>query len=171
MFNTKGNIFYPIIMEDVLTYALIFGLLILFTLVFLSNKEKNKKFLLTNKIYSFGNIDVFVVKQGKEIKYLEIHYKLFGNTSDNNASLSVETVAKDKTVRLTAIPEQIVDHLSINRMKINYHDFSKLIIDHTNQLQHFRIVVTFANNKKLKSGILAFNKNWNIYTPDTGIYN
>jgi len=158
-------------MEDILTYVIVFGLLILFTFFFLSKKEKRKEFLLTNNHFSFGIIKVFIVKQNKEIKYLEIYYELFGNTSGNHANLAVEIISKDKTVVSTVIPEQIIKHLSNKRIKINYQDFNKLISAHTNQLQHFRIVLTFAGNKKLKSGILAFNKNWNIYTPDTGTYN
>jgi len=158
-------------MEDILTYVIIFGLLIIFTLVFLSNKEKKKEFILTNNIYSFGSLKVLIEKQGKEVKYLILKHKLHEDLPTDNVSLSVETISTDKSVLKIEIPKQLVHALTPGENKIDYNGLYKLISTGSIQLQQFRIVVTLAENKKLKSGLLAFNKKWNIYTPDAGTYN
>ena len=158
-------------MEDVFTYVIVFGLLILFAFVFLSNKEKKKELLLTKKDYSYGSIRVLIVKHGKEIKFLAIETLRNKPYKDLPATLSVEVVLKDRSTVLLELPKNIVNGIETEKINVDYKAFHQLISSATNHLQYFRIVATFADNRKLKSGILTFNKKWNIFTPDTGTYN
>ena len=83
----------------------------------------------------------------------------------------MELVLKDRTTLQLELPNDIITGTDTNKFKADYKAFYQLITSGSNQLQYFRIVATFAGNRKLKSGILAYNKNWNIFTPDTGTYN
>ncbi|RLD91319.1 MAG: hypothetical protein DRJ09_01400 [Bacteroidetes bacterium] len=158
-------------MEDILTYIIIFGLLILFAIVFLSKNEKKKEFLLTKKDYSFGSLKVLIEKQGKEIRFLIIETLLNTPNQYPPLTLSVEAVLKDRSTLLIELSNELFTSSEAYRYKVDYNELYKLITTRCNRLQHFRLVATFTDNKKLKSGILAFNKKWNIITPDTGTYN
>ncbi len=157
-------------MEDILTYGIVFGLLIIFTYVFLSKKDKTKRFSLSQKIYSYGNIDVRLEKQGKEITFLVIKYSL-KDVSPDYFKLTSEMVLIDNSILLVEIPQENILFENKSVLKIPFDVFSNLLKEKTKQLNYFKIVITFASNKKLKSGILAFNKRWNIYAPDSGKYN
>lgn len=158
-------------MEDILTYVIVFGLLILFAFFFLSNKEKKKELLLTEKDYSFGSIRIFIEKHGKASKYLIIEILAKNPTQDFPATLTAEIVLADRTTLELEIPNDMITVQKTDKFKVDYEVFHQLITAGSYPIQQFRIVATLTNNKKLKSGILAFNKKWSLYTPDTGAYN
>ncbi len=155
-------------MQDILTYVIIFGLLIVFTYVFLSNKEKTKQFVLSQKDYSFGSLKVLVEKQNKEIKSLIVNpYIKQGN--ETVLDITAEVTLKNKETLVIDLAGNIIETEA--GISIPFTKFTEMFQEMTNKLEYFKIVITFASNKKLKSGNLAFNKKWSIYTPDTGKYN
>lgn len=157
-------------MEDILTYIIIFGLLIVFASVFLYNKGKVRIFKLSSKEYSYGVLEIMIEKKGKQLNYIIIN-PTFKEKDKKISDILVEQISKDKTSLSNKIPREIIEVNDEGLFKISYGNFKQLLKANSKDIKYFKIIVTFSKNRKLKSGTLSFNKNWNIYVPDTGTYN
>ncbi len=159
-------------MEDILGYIIIFSLIIIFTLVYLSKREKEKTFLLTKKIYSIGTLDVLIKKSGKEFLFFIVRVKLTKKTDITHRDIRIEfQVDKSSDTKSLEIPSEIITTNEHNEFSIRFKPAFDLLKQYRNIHEPFRIVVLVNNNQKMKSGLIAFNKYWKVYVPDSGTYN
>ena len=154
-------------MEDILGYIIIFGLLIAFTWIYFSKKEKRKEFSLTNKKYSFGSIDLLVRKKASEIECLLLKI----NPASSNAEIVLDLIKSNRTVDSLLIPPDLIVEENTENYCILFDELKMFLKDKTGTFDSFRFVIILKNNNKLKTGILAFNKRYSVYIPDTGRYN
>jgi len=159
-------------LEDTLGYIIVFGLIIVFTLIYFSKKENEKLFSLTKKLYSFGSFDVLIKKKGSDIEHIILKTETFGQSFNQPSEIILEIPFNEnnKTKTVIKLPANIIYSQSVNEYHINYNDFSIFMEHHRKQHQPFRFVIIFHNNK-MKSGYIAFNKYGKIYIPDSGRYN
>ena len=157
-------------MEDIISYIIVFGLIITFTWIYFSKKEKGKRFSLTKKEYSFGSIEVWVEKKGSDIVSLAIDI-VFGKDNYQADSIFVDLIDKDRNIETLKIPLEIIIKDRKDSFVIDYSGFSKLVKEKQNSFETFRFTAELPESRKLKTGWMAFNKRWSLYVPDTGKYN
>ena len=158
-------------MENILTYIIIFGLLIIFTLIYFSAKEKSKKIPLTKKNYSFGSINVLLEKRGSEFESLIVQLIFSKNSSVEIKEVFIELIDKNGEFSKLSLPNEIFLKTIDNEYFLNYSEIDTLLFEKRNLFQSFRLVAIIDGNRKLKSGILSFNKNRKLVVPDSGNYN
>ena len=158
-------------MENILTYIIIFGLLIIFTLVYFSSKEKSKKIPLTKKNYSFGSIHVLLEKRGSEFESLIVQLIFSKNSSVEIMDVFIELIDKNGEFSKLSLPNEIFLKTIDNEYFLNYSEIDTLLFEKRDLFQSFRLVALIDGNRKLKSGILSFNKNRKLVVPDSGNYN
>jgi len=158
-------------MENILTYIIIFGLLIVFTLVYFSSKEKSKKIPLTKKNYSFGSIHVLLEKKGSEIESLIVQLIFPKNSSVEVKDVFIELIDKNGEFSKLSLPNEIFLKTIDNEYFLNYSEIDTLLFEKRDFFQSFKLVALIDGNRKLKSGILSFNKNRKLVVPDSGNYN
>ena len=154
-------------MEDILGYIIIFGLIITFTWIYFSKNEKSKTFSLTKKVYSFGWVDLKVRKKGSETDCLLFEF----STEINNPVIKLELIKNNRTIEQMPLPEGLVAEDEENMICINYDAFKDALKEKNALFDSFRFTITGDNDKKLKTGIVAFNKRYSVFVPDTGHYN
>jgi len=154
-------------LEDILGYIIIFGLLIAFTWIYFSKKEKRKEFSLTNKKYSFGSIDLLVRKKASEIECLLLKI----NPASSNAEIVLDLIKSNRTVDSLLIPPDLIVEENTENYCILFDELKMFLKDKTGTFDSFRFVVINKNSHKLKTGIIAFNKRYSVFVPDTGFYN
>jgi hypothetical protein len=157
-------------MEDIISYIIVFGLIITFTWIYFSKKEKGKRFSLTKKEYSFGSIEVWVEKKGSDIVSLAVEI-VSGKDDYQPDSLFVDLMDKNRNIEALPIPSEIVIAERKDNFVIDYSGFSKLIKENQNSFETFRFTAGLPDSRKLKTGWMVFNKRWSLYVPDTGKYN
>ena len=157
-------------MEDIISYIIVFGLIITFTWIYFSKKEKGKRFSLTRKDYSFGSIEVWVEKKGSDIVSLAVEI-ISGKDVYQTDSLFVDLMDKKRNIETLQIPQEIIINDRKESFVIDYIGFSNLVKENQNSFETFRFTAEFPDSRKLKTGWMAFNKRWSLYVPDTGKYN
>ena len=158
-------------MENILTYIIIFGLLIVFTLVYSSSKEKYIKIPLTKKNYSFGSIHVLIEKRGSKIESLIVQLIFYKNNNvEEVIDIFIELIDNNREFMKLSLPNEIFSKTIDNEYFLNYSKIDTLLFENRNLFQSFRIVALIDGNRKLKSGILSFNKNRKLVVPDSGNY-
>ncbi len=154
-------------MEDILGYIIIFGLLIAFIWIYFSKKEKRKEFSLTKKNYSFGSINLLIRKKASEIECLLLQV----NPATSNAEILLELIKSNRTVETFLLPQELIIKENTENYCILFEELKTYLKNKAGIFDSFRFVIILKNNNKLKTGILAFNKRYSVYIPDTGRYN
>jgi hypothetical protein len=160
-------------LEDILGYIIVFGLIIVFTLIYFSKKENEKLFSLTKKLYSFGSLDVMIKKKGSDIEFIILKTESFKHQFNKIADILIEFPDTEKNKEPVSIemPDKLFHSKSFNEYYISYHDFLQFTEQFRKQHEPFRFVIDYKNANKMKSGNLAFNKYRKVYLPDSGRYN
>jgi len=154
-------------LEDILGYIIIFGLIIAFTWIYYSKKEKRKEFSLTNKNYSFGSINLLIRKKATEIECLLLKI----NPEASNAEIMLELIKSNRTVETFLLPSELIIKENTKNYCILFDELKIYLKDKSGTFDSFRFVIINKNNNKLKTGIIAFNKRYSVFVPDTGFYN
>lgn len=157
-------------MENILTYIIIFGLLIALTLLFISSKEKIKKIRLTKKDYSFGSINILYEKRGADIDSLIVQITFPKNRSTEVKDIYIELIDKTGEFAKLNLTNELLVRTIDNEYFLNYSKIDTILFEKRTLFQSFRIVALIDGNRKLKSGILSFNKKRKLVVPDSGIY-
>ena len=163
-------------MHDIVLYILIFGLIILFTWIYLDKKERIKTFSLGIKYYSYGNIDILIEKQNSKIRYIIINISQNvqkQNIDLDNVSLELLNEKENELLIKIKLNEALGNNLIIknDQVFINYESFKSFLKENNFENKLFRFTVEFGKTKILKSVVLMLNKRWSIYVPDRGKYN
>jgi len=158
-------------MENILTYIIIFGLLLVFTLIYFSSKEKSKKVLLTKKNYSFGSIHVLLEKKGSEIESLIVQLIFSKSSHVAIKDVFIELIDKNGEFSKLTLPNEIINKTIDNEYFLSYSEFDSLMLENRHLFESFRFVALTKGNRKIKSGKLSFNKNRKLLVPDSGNYN
>jgi len=158
-------------MENILTYIIIFGLLIIFTLIYFSSKEKIKKIPLTKKNYSFGSINVLLEKRGSETESLIVQLIFSKNSSVEVKDVFIELIDKSGEFSKLSLTNEMFFKTTDNEYFLSYSEIDTLLFEKRDLFQYFRLVALIDGNRKLKSGMLSFNKNRKLGVPDSGNYN
>ena len=157
-------------MENILTNIIIFGLLIALTLLFISSKEKIKKIRLTKKDYSFGSINILYEKRGADIDSLIVQITFPKNRSTEVKDIYIELIDKTGEFAKLNLTNELLVRTIDNEYFLNYSKIDTILFEKRTLFQSFRIVALIDGNRKLKSGILSFNKKRKLVVPDSGIY-
>ncbi len=156
-------------MEDIFTYVIVFGLLILFTTVYLFKKDVKKTFVLSRQQLGGTLFTVFEVKQHKTI--LSLVLELNRETVPSGFFIElIDAQRQRETVpveRFTKEPVQV----SKNGILMDYPDFKAKIEQLQKKKMTFRFGYELGPGTKIKSHELTFSKHWNIYKVDSGRYN
>lgn len=158
-------------MENILTYIIIFGLLIVFTLVYFSSKEKSKKIPLTKKNYSFGSIHVLIEKRGSEMENLIVQLIFPKNNNVKVKDVFIELIDNNGELSNLSLANEMFSKTTDNEYFLSYSEIDILLLEKKDLFHSFRFVALVDGNRKLKSGILSFNKNRKLVVPDSGNYN
>ena len=164
-------------MEDILTYVIVFGVIIGGVAIWQLRRSKARPYLLSAQNYPEVQLRIIIQKQEGKTKDFVI--QLNGLQEISVSNLFVELISKSRSFeRIDAglIHENLDLPLSILQNQTAqfiypFASFKKYLLSSDFKFKSFRIVVEDANNKKYKSHEMAFNKNWVIYRPDTGRYN
>ena len=164
-------------MEDILTYIIVFGLIIGAVSVWQFRISKARPYLLSNQIFPQLSLELLIEKsQGKTKEFI---IKVDHKKSFEIKIPRVELIGKSRKIELIDL-----DNLSSNRtenkdssgsfeiiFRYQFSEFSELLKKINFSFKTFRIIIEDKTGKKFKSHELAFNKTWTIYRPDSGKYN
>lgn len=164
-------------MEDVITYIVVFGVIIGGVAIWQLRRSKPRPYVLSIQRYPELEMQVLVRKQEGKTKDFVIQFQAGHDNLLNN--ISVELISKDRAFE--SLEEGLINShielpLSISKNQTvefvyPFPTFKKYLTDQSFSFKTFRIVLQIDNNKKFKSHEMAFNKNWVIYRPDSGKYN
>jgi len=164
-------------MEDILTYVIVFGLIIGGVAIWQLRRSKTRPYVLSTQNYPELQLRVIIQKQEGKTKdfviQLSSHKELILHT------VFIELISKSRTfekIDQGLINENIDFPLNLQQKQTAkfvypFETFKKYLLNSDFKFKSFRVVVEDSNNKKYKSHEMAFNKNWVIYRPDTGRYN
>ncbi len=162
-------------MEDIITYIFIFGLIIIFTWFYLGKRENKKSFSLGKKYYAYVDIDVIIVKKSSQIEKILIRLSPFPGINLKSEDLIMESVEPNGTgiIKKIEVFEALGKDLSINNNEfhIGFPALKQYLMAENLDKNNFRFVVKLNSTKNLKTVLLALNKKWSVYVPDTGRYN
>ena len=139
------------------------------------NKSKARTLPLSVQIYPRLILEVLILKEQDKTKNLVVRVtankeievnQMFIELIDKNREITkvgfADNAGSEKTNAIPGKPVEIVIPLEEFKTYLN----SKNIPFST-----FRFVIDAMPNDRHKTHELAFNKNWNIYKPDSGRYN
>ena len=163
-------------MHDIVLYIIIFGLIILFSWIYLNKKEKIKTFSLGTKYYSYGNIDILIEKQNSKIRFIIINLSqnvLDQNIEIDNVSLELLNDENNELLAKINLKDVLGDKIFLKDDKINidYESLKSFLKENNFEKKLFRFIIEFNKTKILKSVVLMLNKRWSLYVPDRGKYN
>ncbi len=141
------------------------------------NKSKTKTLPLSIQRYPGLILEVLIIKQLAKTKNLVVkvtpitgieisrmYIELIGKKREiNKVGFAEKEISNDETT--TALPGQPVE------IAIPLEEFKTYLNSKEIPFLTFRFVVDVLPNNKHKTHELAFNKNWNIFKPDSGRYN
>jgi hypothetical protein len=164
-------------MEDILTYLIVFGLIIGGVAVWQFRRGKPRPYILSIQYYPELQLRVLVQKQEGKTKDLAVH--LQSTQTMGLQDVFVELISKSRNFERVALSRVHTSHEFPLTLKAGQSvTFTYPFDAFKHHLQHnafsfktFRLVAEDLNGKKYKSHELAFNKNWVIYRPDTGTFN
>jgi hypothetical protein len=164
-------------MEDILTYVIVFGLIIGGFAFWQFRYAKPRPYLLSKQIYPELDLNLLIEKtEGKTKEFVVqinlkkpifIEFPVVELIDKNRQSLILEldqllkcqTNSNDKDFNKNTI------------YKCPFEEFNKALTNSEFKYKTFRLVLKTESDKKFKSHELAFNKTWTIYRPDSGKYN
>ena len=156
-------------MEDIFTYVIVFGLLILFTSLYLFRKDKKRSFILSQQQLGKYLLTVREVKQNKKI--LSLILELNENTDPSRFFIELIDSRRERETR------KLIDFLNDNTkptasgLHLDYEPFKEIIENLHKKGITFRFGYELNSSTKIKSHELTFSKHWNVYKVDSGRYN
>jgi len=165
-------------MQDILMYAIIFGLGIALVSLFFYRKDQQRILVLSEQLFTSLGLAVSILKEKGKVKNVIISFSPI--TMDGFcASLGVELIDAQRKIKQLDISHLIDKPLPYHTWQINVNiktliDFAtlqKYIEDQEFSLQSFRFVTETKTGKKFKSHELAFNEYWHLFKIDSGQYN
>lgn len=164
-------------MEDIITYVLVFGVIIGGVAIWQLRRSKSRPYILSNQKYPELEIQVIVRKQEGKTKDFVIQIQTRQDCLLNN--ISIELISKTRSFENLdsgLIKDHIEFPLTVSKNQTvefvyPFLTFKKYLTDQTFSFRTFRVVLQTEKDKKFKSHEMAFNKNWVIYRPDSGNYN
>jgi hypothetical protein len=160
-------------MQDIITYIVVFLIIIIFTWIYYGKKDKSKIYSLGKKYYSYGSIDILIEKINSEIKNLIIKpsFKESHNPELNKIKIELIDPETNKTIVQYELNDVIKLNITSSSYLVDFNSFKTFLKIKNHEKSYFRFVIYGNETKKLKSVILSLNKKWNVFVPDTGNYN
>jgi len=164
-------------MEDILTYIIVFGVIIGGVAIWQLRRSKARPYVLSTQNYPELQLRVIIQKQ--EGKTKDFIIEITGLQALNVNSLFIELISKARSfakIDAGLIHKNLDLPIFIQQNQVvqfiyPFDSFKKYLESSDFKFTSFRVVVEDGNEKKYKSHAMAFNKNWVIYRPDTGRYN
>lgn len=164
-------------MEDILTYIIVFGLIIGGFAFWQFRYSKPRPYILSQQIFPELDLQLLIEKSEGKTKDFLININLKKHLLFKYPY--VELLNKKRDAEIVLIHELISNKNQNNQpdkekniqYKYSFSEFSDLLKKREFKFKTFRIIVENNSGKKFKSHELAFNKNWIIYRPDSGKYN
>lgn len=164
-------------MEDILTYVIVFGLIIGGFAFWQFRYSKPRPYILSQQI--FPELDLLVLIEKAEGKTKDFLININLKKQLVIKSPYVELIDKKRQSEIVLINEFIStknQNPEPNKeknisYKYSFSEFSDLLKKREFKFKTFRIIIENNSGKIFKSHELAFNKNWIIYRPDSGKYN
>jgi len=164
-------------MEDIITYIIVFGLIIGGVSIWQFRNAKARPYLLSMQNFPGFRLGLSIEKfDGKTKEFIikttfdsQLEPKLLWLEMINNKR-ETNTILLDNnlTVRENIEPQ---GEKILKTYKLSFSDLTKLLNNSQFNFSTFRIVVGIDSGQKFKSHELALNKRWTIYRPDSGKYN
>ncbi len=161
-------------MQDVITYIIVFGLLIVFASLFLYRKDKKRILPLSQQQYPGFELTLSVGKEKNKIIFI-----LF-NTNNSKIQITsknvfIEFIDKDRKRETNAF-DKIIERKSKTVSKFNgvvfsYSDLKNSLEKIPFPFVSFRFIFVDDKGHKFKTHELAINSRWDLYKPDSGKYN
>jgi hypothetical protein len=162
-------------MEDILTYLIVFGLIIGGVAVWQLRNAKPRPYWLSHQI--FPDMQMWVLIEKKDGKHKSVILKTMHNKNLSLNTPRVELINNKRERLFIDLPwkdkqeKANKDGWLENISELNFNDFYKSLNSSAFKFRTFRITVHDQEGKPFKSHELAFNKRWTIYRPDSGKYN
>jgi len=162
-------------MEDILTYVIVFGLIIGGVAFWQFRNSKPRPYLLSQQV--FPELKLFLIIEKSDGKTKDFIIKFINNEHIETLSPLVELINEKRDSEIIELDSFLKGEAEINTnedsfiYKYSFSKFSQLLKDNSFNFKTFRIVIPAKNGRKFKSHELAFNKRWTIYLPDSGKYN
>ena len=164
-------------MEDIITYFIVFGLIIGGVAVWQLRRSKPRPYVLSTQHYPELKLRVLIQKQEGKTKNLVV--QLIGHQELKVSSIFIELISRSRTFQMINAGQINADNElplilrkdQIARFSYPFTTFKTYLQKSSFSFKSFRIAVETENGKKYKSHELAFNKTWVIYRPDSGTYN
>jgi len=164
-------------MQDWITYGAVILLIVLTTYLYQRQKLKVKKFILAKMYYSFGRVEIVILKQSSVIKSLIIrtHLKENANFDKKDYYLEIKKNDDDK-ILLNFSDNEILNSLSdlkANQLSIKFSEFKTFLnsFEIEKKNKKFRFIIKHQAFQSIKTPYLALNQRWSLYVPDSGKYN
>ena len=164
-------------MEDILTYIIVFGLIIGGVAIWQLRRSKARPYVLSTQNYPELQLRVIIQKQ--EGKTKDFIIQISSGRELILHTVFIELISKSRTFEKVddgLINENIDFPIALQQRQMAkfvypFESFKKYLLKSDFKFESFRVIVEDVNNKKYKSHEMAFNKNWVIFRPDTGTYN
>jgi len=164
-------------MEDVLTYVIVFGLIIGGVAFWQFRYGKPRPYLLSNQVFPEFNLQLLIEKSEGKTKDFIIKLELKKQIETKYPI--VELIGKKRELEILQLEGSINDknktsnpnNSSLLEYKFSFSEFRTLLKNNDFSFKSFRISIENDTGRKFKSHELAFNKSWTIYRPDSGKYN
>lgn len=164
-------------MEDVLTYVIVFGLIIGGFAFWQFRYGKPRPYLLSHQVFPEFQLFLFIEKS--EGKTKDFIIKIDQKKQIETKYPIVELIGKKRELEIIQLKDSIHNKnkssKSLNNLSVEYkysfNEFRNLLINSDFSFKSFRVSIENNSGRKFKSHELAFNKSWTIYRPDSGKYN
>lgn len=164
-------------MEDILTYIIVFGLIIGGFAFWQFRYGKPRPYLLSQQVFPELNLLLLIEKSEGKTKDFIIKIELKKQIEIKVPI--VELIGKDRCLEVIKQNEFLTDKSKLGMQensatiiyKYSFNEFSSLLKNSGFKFNSFRLVIESKTGNKFKSHELAFNKSWTIYRPDSGKYN
>lgn len=141
------------------------------------NKSRARILPLSVQRYGKLILEILIKKQQGRTKHLLVRVSALETVEVTG--MYVELIGKDRAIHKLGFAERDLSEERTTEafpgkpveIVIPLTEFKNYLYSGEIPFQTFRFVVMALPNSKFKSHELAFNKNWNIYKPDSGRYN
>ena len=164
-------------MEDILSYIIVFGLIIGGVAIWQLRRGKPRPYVLSTQ--HFPELMLRVIIQKQEGKTKDFVILLGSNRELVLSHIFIELISKTRTFEKvdnglihekTELPLRLKQKEPV-KIVFPFEPLKKQLQNNSFLFESFRVVVEDLQGRKYKSHEMAFNKNWVIYRPDTGSYN
>lgn len=162
-------------MTDIITYVVVFGLLITGVIVWQVRYGKPRPYWLSHQVFSEIKLWIYVEKKDGKHKFIIIKTEQDKKIKTYPPAVELINASREKLKVTIPVTEPRISKITENKITIEYKydftNFSKVLNNNDFKFSTFRISIENANGQMYKSHELAFNKRWTIFRPDSGKYN